>query len=407
VSKADSAGGGASRVAEQLAEALNELPEHQAVHINTWRSSRTPFTVPLYERFEGLYHRLRKLEKKSGWVDYFPFEYRRLRNLLRAFDADVIHFHDTSSAFSILTLNKLSKRYPTVWTFHDVSPVTGGCLYPGSCAKFESGCGGCPQLGEWPLDTSRDKTRHIAASKRRILRSGRIATVAPSAWMSKLAGPQFDGSPRVIYNGINTPKYQNLSQAEIDRRSKKLGLEKGLLTISWSCSDFSDPRKGAKIAVRTLNDLYDRVGKNFQLILLGNLSQKVLNQLPDVPLYIAGYVTDESAKAELLQLADVFLYSSLQDNQPLTVLESLCAGNEVVGTNTGGIPELSKKVSGALHLHKPSSANRIAENLEAFVINRPSFARKKAIQDVAEREFSMSTHVNHHIDLYQELVDAR
>jgi glycosyltransferase involved in cell wall biosynthesis len=403
ISKADSAGGGASRVASQLVDGLNASGEHQAIHVNTWRETHSPSTVPLFGRWESLYHRLRKLEKKTGWVDYLPFESRRLRRILKEFKADVVHFHDISSAFSILTVDQVSKKYPTVWTFHDVSPVTGGCLYPGSCARFEQGCGGCPQLGEWPLDTGRDKTAAMARTKRKTLDKGRITTVAPSRWMQVLAGSQMKVKPRVIFNGIALNNYQSLSAKQIAEKKNELRLDPKLLTISWSCSDFADPRKGAKIAVDALTQLFQAVGPKFQLVLLGNLSQKVLDQLPDVPLYIAGYVKSEKAKGELLQIADAFLYTSLQDNQPLTVLEALSAGSEVVGLRTGGIPELSSSFGDALHLFNENQIDDIVSALKSMTTKRRPRERQLQVQALSAKYISMDTHVSKHIALYEEL----
>lgn len=46
-----------------------------------------------------------------------------------------------------------------------------------------------------------------------------------------------------------------------------------------------------------------------------------------------------AAIAETLRSSDVFVISSLSENMPLAVIEALCCGLPVVGTDVGGIPE--------------------------------------------------------------------
>jgi glycosyltransferase involved in cell wall biosynthesis len=402
VSKADSAGGEASKVAQDLAEAFNEVDGHEAIHINTWRSKTYSFTRPLFKLGESYYHRLRNLEKRFGFVDYLPFEYLALQKALKNFGPDVVHFHDISSAYSPKTLEWISKRYNTHWTFHDVSPLTGGCLYPAECIRFADGCGGCPQLGHWPINTNRDKTKTLAKQKKRILDAGRIKLQAPSKWLSGLAKHRLNVPVTVISNGIETSHFRTLSENERTVKRKQLGLSTDKHTIVWICSDFADARKGAKQAIQVIQGLHREIGDTFQLILMGNTPDEVLKQVPDLDIYVSGYVSDPILKAELYQLADSFLFTSLEDNQPLTVLEALAAGLRVLGFRTGGIPELDETFSDALHLVHANETGKLIKSFAQTAKKKLTLSARVETQKLAAKHLDIRVAVNNQLETYKK-----
>ena len=61
--------------------------------------------------------------------------------------ADVIHIHliHGFSNFSILSLPRISRLKPVVWTLHDKWALTGGCEHSFECNKWINGCNlNCP-----------------------------------------------------------------------------------------------------------------------------------------------------------------------------------------------------------------------------------------------------------------------
>jgi hypothetical protein len=60
-------------------------------------------------------------------------------------EADVINIHKVQHFVDLpALLRRLPPSKPVVITLHDLSPITGGCDYPGSCRRFEASCGCCP-----------------------------------------------------------------------------------------------------------------------------------------------------------------------------------------------------------------------------------------------------------------------
>ena len=158
VSKADSFGGGASHVAELIHDGCID-EGFFSHHLASWSGKGyTDKRLPLYGRFEHEIRKLHHVTKKVLVPEFIPYELVPLKRHIQRSDYNLLHFHDLSSAISPSTLASVSKSLPIVWTIHDCSAVTGGCLYPMGCEKYKKACFGCPQKGIWPIDSVMDTT---------------------------------------------------------------------------------------------------------------------------------------------------------------------------------------------------------------------------------------------------------
>lgn len=207
ISKSDRKGGGASRVAEDLAIWLNDAG-HPTDHFIAFNFKEPlSFQYSLYG--EGLKFRLCKTvhrkTNKYGFRELLPVEYWVKVNAILN-DYDIVHFHDLYTAISPVTLALASRRKPTFFTVHDCSAFTGGCLYPMGCEKFASYCHKCPQLSQdgWK-NQLRDRTREVQAIKRWVAGKFNIRYIFPSHWMLQEAQKalKFQSLPVVIPNGLD------------------------------------------------------------------------------------------------------------------------------------------------------------------------------------------------------------
>lgn len=336
ISKADHFGGGASRVAAELTALLNGAGLH-ADHWLSWAGgSWSPHMRPLYGRLQFPIRAANFGLRKVGFPELIPFELGPLLYGGRILDYDLLHFHDLSSAISPLTLLYLSRKRPVAWTIHDCSPFTGGCLYPMGCQRFAHGCGACPQLGEWPIDSKLDFTGFQQGIKRRLARSGRIQYVTPSTWMRQtaLASGMFAVPPAVLHNGVDTAVFRPFDKAAVRR---ELGLPGDRTIVLLSAGSLLDERKGTRYAIEALQACRDL--RPF-ILLVGNSSPQVRDLLAGFDIHEAGYLGDSERLARHYAAANLFLFTSLADNQPLTVLETMATGTPIVGFETGGIPEM-------------------------------------------------------------------
>ena len=274
--------------------------------------------------------------RKVGINEFIPIELPFLASAVKKEKYDIIHFHDISSAVSPLTLKYLAARAPVIWTVHDCSPFTGGCLNPMGCIKYQSSCLSCPQKGEWPIDSLLDLVFANRWLKSILHKQNTICLVTPSKWMVKfaLSGNMITKMPMLISNGIDTGIYRPVNTYDM---RKKIGILDEQIVILIAAGSLSDKRKGIWYAVEAVKSISDL---NPFIILAGKADDAIVNSLQGVSYHIAGYISDDAKLNEYYSASDIFLNCTLADNQPLVVLETMASGTPTVGFKTGGVSEM-------------------------------------------------------------------
>ena len=399
ISKADAFGGGASRVAEELTGLLNRNGTF-AEHWCSWSGNGYGNQKkPLYGRYQRPIRRAHTLLRKLGFPELIPFELAILLRKSRIWDYDLIHFHDLSSAISPQTLWYLSRYRPVLWTLHDCSAFTGGCLYPMDCTKFRRNCGRCPQIGEWPIDCWFDFTGLTHSLKRRLAKTGRVVTLTPSRWMSDTAFSSgiYQYKPLVVNNGIDTDIFRPRDRGEVRAR---LGLPPEAPMVLLSAGNFFDERKGTRFALEALRGVSDL---GIHLLVVGNMDDRSREHLNGFAYHEAGYVGDPARLAEHYAAADAFVFCSLADNQPLVVLETMAAGTPLIGFATGGIPELVLQDQTGFLVPQRDIQALVAALRHAFTGDRlkrwGENARQRAVEKYSHARFLAS-----HMALYEQVL---
>ena len=400
VSKADSFGGGASRVAEELTELIN-ASGHYAHHLCAFTGKGfIDGRRSLYGKRPEKAIEQHARGKRWGFPELIPFELRNIRRMNLVDSYDIFHFHDISSVISPLTLRYIARYKPVVWTIHDCSPFTGGCLYPMDCTNFQGpgGCGNCPQLGEWPIDTTRDFTRFMRRVKAFVHR-GNVTTVTPSNWMADLAQSStiLPNRPVVISNAINTDLYRPLDKQAL---RDEMGIPRDRPVFVLSAGNISDPRKGVRYSLDVLRQLKDL---NPFIVAIGHTDEKFLKSVEELDVLAPGYISTQSDLNRYYSVADSFLFCSLADNQPLAVIEALASGTSVTGFATGGIVELvDQDVTG--HLVPTGDTNALVAVLRKAIEEDTFGSWCAAARDQAVSRFSQPRLIDEHLALYKSLL---
>lgn len=331
ISKSDKNGGGASKYAQFLVQKYNALG-HQAEHINIQylKQHLHPliFKTKMFFKF--------KIEKKLfGLPDYFKVWFSELKKIVK--DYDVIHLHDTSSFISFRTAIALSKIKPLMWTLHDCSIFTGGCLYPMDSIEYQKIGGQCTDKA-WPINAAWVHTRFLQEQKRKADFS-RIRFSSPSKWLIDTAAKsvvlkQYKISH--ITNAVDTDLYYPVKRKPKRKR----------IYILLSACNLDDYRKGADIAIKAVKQFSPN---KIRILVLGKASDDFRTQLSGYNVSYFGFVDDEAKIRTVYKLADIFLFTSRADNQPLSILESLSCGTPVVATKVGGIPEVINDRVGSVY----------------------------------------------------------
>jgi len=335
-----------------------------------------------------------------------------LTSLFRSFPHfDVIHLHGMDSAwFNLHVLPRLDRHHVLVWTMYDKHLGTGACGYPEmweSCERWKNGCGHCPKVKAegWWLDC----TRLIYQRKKKIVKSTRMAIVAPNRWMFDfIASAPITGEQplRHIPSGVDTDAFAPMP-AESCREELKLPTRGNLLLTVASKLDA--PRKGLQYYEPLLRHLKSECAQELGLVLVGaRLSKDVLSRLQGImPVYAMGKIDDLRTLAKAYSACDLTLVMSMIDNFPGVALESLACGTPVAAFRVGGLTDMVEPGQTGI-LSELEATDDLAGQISAL-LKEPSrlVAMRSHCRERAMRLYSHRVHGLKYLELYQDLQAAR
>jgi glycosyltransferase involved in cell wall biosynthesis len=399
ISKWDRRGGGASRVAEDLTY-TQKTNGNQVDHFTAHFSEDTQW---IYKN-AFLIRKLRLYLRRKGLVDTLDVESRLLHKTLKKFD--IIHFHDISDSFSPASLSKLSKEKKVVWTLHDMSVVTAGCIYPLGCDRYKTSCYKCPQAGnrEWPLryDVKQDKSTYVQKKRLDALRNSNITLVSPSRWLKKQIEETglISNKIHVIPNGIDR-KIFNTDNLKLIQK-EDLGFSKDSFVLLYASGNIFDLRKGGLHLENFCRTIKCRMPEAC-LLLVGNSCFNGPKEINGVKCFFTGGITSLSHLASIYSTADCLLMLSAMDNLPLTVLEATQLGLPTFGFDVGGIGECLFHEEG--NIGNLSDYGNIEELVEIIVLDKANGNFDKYVKNIPNisRKFDLDTVSNQYLELYSQV----
>lgn len=309
--------------------------------------------------------------------------------ILRDFHPDMVHLNNIHSYLSPV-LAEVAKAHGcrVVWTLHDYK-----LLCPSySCLRDGKPCEMCFHDKSQVLrlrcmkgSLAASALAYIEALKwnRNRLERYTDAFICPSQFMAlKMAQGGFSADKlKVLCNFIDPVKLKHLSNAGNEPRQPyycyigRLSEEKGVRTLLKAASQLP-----YVLQVAGDGPLYDTLKKEYSdcknIKLLGRI--------------------DADGVSELLSKTTFSVMpSECYENNPLGVIESLCAGTPVVGANIGGIPELISPESGIIFQSGDIESLKGATG-KAFIIDW----QNKKIQASALKRFSPQEHLKKLEEIY-------
>ena len=355
-----------------------QYPENVDSGWNGYYASQVDFAGPLGNN-------LNAAKRLMGWGDIKS----AFNKILDDFKPDIVHMHNIHSYLSPV-LAKLAKRRGcrVVWTLHDYKLVcpSYACLLDGKP------CERCIGRGKMQVLKNRCMKGSFAASamawlealkwNRNVLDRYVDAFICPSQFMaSKMKKDGFDPEKlHVVCNHIDPKKQELFGSLDIEREDYyvyvgRLSDEKG---------------------VETLLNVASQLPHTLKLAGDGPLRKQLEEQYASCRnIEFLGH-QDAIQVAKLLSKARFSVVpSEWYENNPLSVIESLCAGTPVVGARIGGIPELLNDDNGI------TFASGSREEL-ATAINRAYSAEwhHDTIKETAKLRFSPNEHIKQIFDIY-------
>lgn len=314
------------------------------------------------------------------------------RKVLDDFRPDVVHFHNIHSYLSPSIVEEAHRcGIRTVWTLHDYKLICPAyaCLRPDGTVCSE--CIATPSAVSLHrcMKGSRVQSK-LAELEKKKYNPSRLAAatdlfIAPSRFMKEMMekGGYPAGKIVEICNFIDPDKeaVYAASDAGSGRGDYfcyvgRLSREKGLETLMEAAR-----KSGVEMKIAgdgpLAQDLKEKYGAVPGISFLGKLNAAEVAQL------LLG------AKASVIP-------SQWYENNPLGVIESLCAGTPVIGSDMGGIPELIDGGAGEIFPYGDSVA--LARILKDFKALTPEQHRDLA---VSQRErFSRDIHLRKLLEAY-------
>lgn len=301
--------------------------------------------------------------------------------------ADIIHLHWVNFGFlSLKSLSQLIKtKKPIVWTLHDMWSFTGGCHYNKNCYNYTRNCGNCLYLKH---PNSKDLSyKHFQNKKKLYKNSDNISFVTCSNWLATEAKKSelINSYPiKNIANPINTDLFRQISKTSA---CDKLNFSKNKFTLLFGAASLKDKRKGLDYFIKALHILKNKTNKNdIQIAIFGKENRDFVELLPFKTINL-GYIKKQDDLVSMYSASDVYITTSIQDNLPNTIMESLSCSLPVIAFDIGGIPEMiDHKKNG--YLAKEKSSEDIAEGIiwlmHSDIKKIKQNARNKVLENFSE-----------------------
>ncbi len=298
---------------------------------------------------------------------------KRLVKHLRSIQPTVIHLRNLHgyyihfpTLFDYLALANI----PVLWTLHDAWSFTGHCSHFNEvrCEKWQTGCGYCPQVKEYPKSWWLDQSaRNYALKKQYFTQVSTLQLICVSQWLTEKVKQSFFGGKvpiNTIVNGVNTEIFKPLNDdAAIEALREKYGItaNKVILAMArpWS-------RKKGLYDILLLSGLLGEFysSAEVQVVMVGlKEGEKRLLPLNAVGIHRTENLSDLCA---LYNLANVYVNASVEESFGLTTAESLACGTPVIGYNNTGTREILSGIQGVdtrAFLTPTSDVQALAENV--------------------------------------------
>ncbi len=219
----------------------------------------------------------------------------------------------------------------------------------------------------------------------------RILAIADMIKADMLAAYGLDaGAVEVIYNGIDTARYNPTSAAALRSRARKrFGLAEDAVVFSFMSYDLK--KKGLAVLIEAAGMLKRRGAGPFTVLVVGGRPKRAMLRLVERLRLEEAIVFAGPTKApeEVYAASDAFVLPTYYDACSLVVIEAMASGLPVVTTEANGAAGLiDDGVEGFVIAHPPQAgelARRLAELMDA---GRRRAMGEKAAESGARRSLA-------------------
>ena len=316
-------------------------------------------------------------------------------------EADIIQLYNTHGGyFSLPLIAQLAELKPVVWRLSDLWPMTGHCAYPGSCERWPSGCGECPDLESYPA-INKDRTAYLFKKKNDVYKRCTLNIVAPSSWTENCAkkSPLFGRFPVTrIPNGLNADAFRPIDRVKT-RHNLDIDPAKKVILFAAHILD-NNSRKGADILLEAINK-FDNP-ERYLLMLVGEGGQTWAEKT-SCDIKLMGFVKNPQKMAEIYSAADAVAIPSAVENLPNVLIEALACGRAVIASDVGGMRDGIRHLESG-YLAKLGDSIDFANGIQ-LVLNDETMRQsmEAASRRFFEEQFTSELEISRIVMLYREI----
>lgn len=310
---------------------------------------------------------------------------------LNEFKPDIVHLHNVHSYLSPI-VGEIAKKHgcKVVWTLHDYKLLCPAysCLCRGEiCERCYSAKRNVVLKKCMKNSFSASILAYLEAKRwnRKRLERNTDIFVCPSSFIaSKMESGGFDSRKlKVICNFIDPDKLSILN-ANKGSHSGEYYLYVGRLSTE----------KG----VETLLEVASKLPYKLKIAGAGPLRTELESKYASENIEFLGQQNAIQVSELLSDAIFSVVPSEWYENNPLSVIEALCAGTPVLGARMGGIPELINDKSGILF--DSGNKNQLKDGIE-YIMNHRNSYDNDLIATTSKDRFSAENHLRKLIDIYE------
>lgn len=390
VSKFYYARGGAEVVAINMANDLAKRGYEVGIFTMDYPENLSPknfYTASQVDFSGGLSDKIKFAMRTMGYQGIKS----SFKKALQEFKPDIVHLHNVHSYLSPAVV-KLAKQFgcKVVWTLHDykLACPAYSCLNRGQiCEKCFTSKINVVKERCFKENLPASILAYFEAKKWNVKKLQRYVDyfICPSSFIKRQmlkAGLQED-KLKVVCNFVDPVKLEQLKNTEVSNSRDdfyvyvgRLSHEKGVATLLKAASQLP-----YKLKLLGGGPLYDGFVENY-----GKYEQ----------IEFLGHQCAENVATILSKAKFLVLPSEWYENNPLSIIEALCAGVPIVGANIGGIPELIDETSGVVF----ESGNEEDLQRAITLIMQSDKYNYAQIAETSQDRFSFETHFKQLQKLY-------
>lgn len=310
--------------------------------------------------------------------------------LLDDFQPDVVHLHNIHSYLSPVLAKIAHKRgIRVVWTLHD---------YKLLCPAYTCMRGGHPCEICYSDKTGVLKHRcmkgSMAASAIAWLEAKKWSRKALESYTDTFVCPSEFLASKMQLGGFNASKLKVLCNFVDPEKLELLRNADGSVRENYYCYV---GRLSEEKGVRTLLEAAAKSGYELRLAGGGPIEDELKAKYAQCSnIKFLGHLDAKDVAALLSKAKFSVIPSEWYENNPLGVIESLCAGTPVVGAEIGGIPELISAETGITF--ESGNVEALSTSIE-MAMNRSW--QHQNIKNASIERFSPKTHLQELLKIYE------